>query len=142
MQRAQALAPHDRVEVLQRVAQAFDGANLVARRQQVARIQADPEAIAAAGGIDQSRKLLERTSKRAAGAGGVLEMQVAALGLVECLLDDLARSLDRLAHVALLGRARMQDHCDCSDPRADSQRLNQRGTRLVANLAILRSAVE
>jgi hypothetical protein len=36
----------------------------------------------------------------------------------------------------------MQDHADRTDSRADPQRLDQRGTRLVAHLAILGRAVE
>ena len=76
----------------------------------MARVQADPEPLAAAGGVEQRRQLLERAPERAAGAGRVLEVQRAALGLRQRLRDHLAGALDRLADVALLGRARVQDH--------------------------------
>ena len=63
------------------------GAHVVARGQQVAGVQADAEALVAARGLDQRRQLLERAPERPAGAGGVLEVQRAGLGLGQRLGD-------------------------------------------------------
>ena len=51
----------------------------------MAGVQADAEPLAAAGELDQPRQLLERAPERPAGAGGVLEVQRAVLGLRERL---------------------------------------------------------
>ena len=67
----------------------------------MAGVEADAEARAAAAGLEQRRELLERAPERAAGAGGVLEMQRAALGLGE----RLARRPRRRASIAGADRA-------------------------------------
>ena len=89
-----------------------------------------PESRVAAGRLDQRGQLLERAAERAAGAGGVLEVQRAALGLGERLGDHLAGALDRLADVACLGRAGVQHDAGGADRVADPQRMRQRGQRL------------
>ena len=62
----------------------------------MAGVQADAEALLAAGGLEQRRQLLEGAPERAARAGRVLEQQRARLGLRQRLLDDLPGALDRL----------------------------------------------
>ena len=53
--------------------------DVVAGREQVAGVEADAEALAAAGGLDQLGQLVEVAAERARSAGGVLEQQRAAL---------------------------------------------------------------
>ena len=47
----------------------------------MAGVQAQAEALVAAGGVDQRGQLVERAPERAAGAGGVLEVQRAGVAL-------------------------------------------------------------
>ena len=77
-----------------------------------------PEALAAAGRVEQRRQLLERAPERAAGAGGVLEVQRAALASRPAPPRSTlpARSI-ALRDVALLGRAGVQDDADGADRR-------------------------
>src|ERR1700721_1132228 len=90
MNRVQAPEPDDPVALGKRLVEALDGANLIARGEQVAGVQAHAEALVAACRIDQCRQFLERAPKRAPGAGGVLEMQRAALRFGQGLPDPLA----------------------------------------------------
>src|ERR1700749_2960946 len=106
---------------------------MVPRGKQVAGVEADAEPLAAATGVDQLGELLERTPERAAGAGCVLEQERAFFGFGQCLLDDLSSAVDRLGHVACLRRAGVEDHADRVYPRADAQRLEERGERLFAH---------
>ena len=78
------------------------GADLVARREQVAGVEAHAEPRAAACRLDQRRQLLEGAAERAAGAGRVLEVQRATVGLRQRLRDHLTGARDRLADVAVL----------------------------------------
>ena len=142
VQRPEAVEPDDAVELVDHLPEGLRRADVIARGEQVARVQADAEPLAAPGGVEQPGELLERPPERAAGACRVLEVQVAAVGLRQSLLDDLAGALDRLADVALLGRARVQDHARCADAGTHSQRLSQRDERLLAHLAIGRGAVD
>ena len=71
----------------------------------MAGVKADPEALFAAGGVQQRRQLLEGPSERAAGARCVLEVQGTALALRERLCEERARAADRLTDVAALGGA-------------------------------------
>ena len=57
----------------------------------MAGVQADPEAPSAAGGLQERRELLEGAPERAARAGGVLQMQRAALGLGQRLAERARR---------------------------------------------------
>ena len=75
----------------------------------MAGVEADPDPVVAAGGLDQPGELAEAAAQRAARAGGVLEVDGAGLGLVERLPDDLPGALDRARDVAGLGAAGMQD---------------------------------
>ena len=68
-------SPTTRSNCVDHLAEGLRRADVVARREQVARVEADPEPLAAAGGVEQRRELLERAPERAAGAGRVLEVQ-------------------------------------------------------------------
>src|SRR5690242_3431539 len=68
-------------------------ADLVARRQQVTRVEADSKTIAGARDLDHLRELVERAADREAGAGGVLEEERAPLRAPEGLLECLAGAL-------------------------------------------------
>ena len=92
MQRADALEPDAPRALVEDRVEALLGADVIARREQVAGVQAEPEPLVAAGGLDERRELRERAAERAARAGGVLEVQRAALGLRQRLGDDLARA--------------------------------------------------
>ena len=70
-------------------------ADVIAAGEQVAGVQAHAQALAAAGGLQQRRELRQRAAERAAGAGGVLEVQLAALALGQRLGDRLAGAGDR-----------------------------------------------
>src|SRR4051812_14681238 len=118
MQRAEPIEADDRVALVEHGAQALGCANVVARRQQVARVEAQSEPLVAAGELDHLRELLERASERAAGAGGVLELQLAALGLVERLGDRRGSALERRVDRAALRRSGMQD--DAVEPERGS----------------------
>src|SRR6202012_5258435 len=93
-------------------------------------------------GAEQVRELLERAPQRAPGARGVFEMEIAALGLGQRLLDPLPGALYRLADVALLRRSGMQDDADRADAAPDAKGLDQRGQRLPADRGIFRATVE
>ena len=88
---AQPVAADDLVELVDHLAERLARADVVARGEQVAGVQADAEALLAAGELDQRGELLERAPERPARAGGVLEQQRARLGLRERLLDDRRR---------------------------------------------------
>ena len=60
-------------------------ADVIARGQQVAGVQAHAEPLLAAGGLDQRCQLLEAAPERPARAGGVLQVQRAALAVGERL---------------------------------------------------------
>ena len=74
-------SPTIRVELVERLVEPVRRADVVARGEQMAGVQAHPEPLAAAGRLEQRGQLVERAPERAAGAGGVLEVQLAALGL-------------------------------------------------------------
>ena len=95
VQRAEPVEADHAVELVEHGGERLGGADVVAGGEQVAGVQADAEPLVAAGGLDQPRELLERAPERAAGAGGVLEVQRAVVGLGERLGDHLRRALDR-----------------------------------------------
>src|SRR4051794_11128002 len=88
------------VEAVEDIAERLAGAHVIAGRVEMAGVEADAEPRAAAGRVEQLGQLAERAPQRAARAGGVLEVQRAALGFVERLPDDLARALDRRGDLA------------------------------------------
>ena len=81
VQRAEAIEPDDAVALVERLAQPLGGADVIAGGEQVAGIEAHPDPLVAAGGVDQRRELLERAPERPAGARRVLEVQLAVVGL-------------------------------------------------------------
>ena len=77
VQRADAAARRARVARSRMTASRARGrADVVAGGEQVAGVQAHAEALAAAGRLDQRGELLEGAAERAAGAGGVLQVQL------------------------------------------------------------------
>ena len=105
-------------------------ADLIAGGEQVAGVQAQPEAVVPAAGVQQRRELLERAPERAAGAGRVLEVQRAALRVRERRGEHLAGTRDRRSDRSGQGGARMHDDGGRADPVADAQRMGQRCERL------------
>ena len=75
----------------------------------MAGVEADAEALAAAGRLEQRGELAEGAPERPARARRVLQVQRAALGLGQRLADDRAGALDRRADLARLRRAGVQD---------------------------------
>ena len=125
-----------------RAGAALGGADVEARRVEVAGVQAHPEALVAAGGLDQRGELGERAPQRPARARGVLQVQGAALALGQRLGDDRARALDRRADLAALRRAGVQDDGVRAERRAGLQRRHQRAQRVRAHLGVVGRAVE
>ena len=89
----------------------------------MAGVKAQAEPSIAAAGVQERLQLLERAPERAAGAGRVLEQEIAPLGAPERFPDHLARAADRLGDIPMLGRPGMKYDSDRSDPCADVQRL-------------------
>ena len=87
----------------------------------MAGVEADAQPRAAAGALQQLGELLEGAPERAAGTGGVLEMQLAALALRERLTDRLPRARDRGSDVSLQRRAGVQHDAACADRLPDTQ---------------------
>ena len=100
VQRAEPVEPDDAVELVQHLGQVVRGADVVARGEQVAGVEADAEPLVPAGDLDQPRQLLERAPERPARAGGVLEVQRAIVALVQRRGDHPAGPFDRLVDVA------------------------------------------
>src|SRR2546421_6885746 len=69
-------------------------------------------------------------------------MQWAALRACQGLADHGPGPLDRLLHIPRLRRAGVQDHPTGADALAHAQGLDQRSQRLLADLAIVGSAIE
>ena len=108
----------------------------------MAGVQAHADAIVCTGGVQQLRELLERAPERAAGAGGVLQVQLTALAVGQRLRDRLPGARDRLAHVTRLGRAGVQHHPGRADRLTDAQGVRERFQRLGADVGVLAGAVE
>ena len=110
----------------------------------MAGVEADGEPLAAAGLLDQARELLEGAAERAAGAGRVLEVQRAVLGLGQRLGDRFGGAGEGLVDrpAALQRRAGVQHDAGRAERVARLQRGGQRRQRLVADLPVLGGAVE
>jgi len=108
----------------------------------VAGVQTHAEALAGVGGVEQLSELVEGAPERPAGSGGVLQVKLAALAVGERLCDRLTCARDRLADVAFLGRARVQDHAGGADRLPDAQRVRERCQRFGADVLVVRGAVE
>jgi hypothetical protein len=104
VERAQAAEADARVEVVEHRAERLGGADVVARGEQVAGVQADPRALVAAGAVDSLRELVEGAPERPAGPRGVLEVQRAVLGLRERLGDRRRRGERVVDRAAVLQR--------------------------------------
>jgi len=123
-------------------AQPGRGADVVSRRQQMTRVETQPQPSVAARRVEQRGQLGEGPTERAAGPGGVLELQRALRAAGESLADHRAGTRDRLADVAGLRRARMKDDTGSPDRVADAEGLDQRRERLLRDLGVLGSAVQ
>ena len=92
----------------------------------MAAVEADAEALAAAGRVEQRGELAEGAPERPARARRVLQVQRAALRLGQRLADDGARPPDRGPDLARLRRPGVQDDADraqapaaCSEAMSD-----------------------
>ena len=127
MQRSEPLQPDERAALVEDRVEAVDRADVIARREQVTGVQAQAEAVVAAGGLDQRGELGEGAPERAARAGRVLEVQRASVGLRERLGDDLAGTRDRGRDLARERRAGVQDDRVRAERVARPQGARQRG---------------
>jgi hypothetical protein len=84
--------------------------NVEAGGEHVARVEAKPDPLVAAGQVETLAQLLERASECVAGTGRVLEEQRAALGLRERVVQRVRRLLPHLA--ILRGRVDQVDRVD------------------------------
>src|SRR3954447_165101 len=117
-------------------------ADLEARREQGAGVQADPEALVASGGVDERRELVEGAPERAARAGGVLEMEGAAVALGQRLADDLPRARNRGLDAAGLRGPGVEHDAARAELVARLQRDDEGVARLAAHRAVGRRGVE
>ena len=78
VQAAEPVEPDDRVELVDDGGDPLGVADVVARGEQVAAVEADPDPLVAVEELDQAGELGEVAAERALGAGGVLEQDRAA----------------------------------------------------------------
>src|SRR5919108_4280781 len=144
VQRPEAVEPDDAVELVEHPRERLGTADVVARREQVAGVEADGGPLAAAGQLDQPRQLLERAPERAARAGGVLEVQRAAVRLRERLGDHRGGALDRGVDcaAALERRPGVEHDPDRAQLLARAQRRRQRRERLLPEVRLLRGRIQ
>ena len=116
--------------------------DVVALDEEVAGVEAEAEAPAAAGQLDQLRGLVEVAAEQPFVAGGLLEQERAGVAVLQRRRDHLRGALDRGAERLAFLRARVEDDAGGADPVADPQRVGQRGERLLAQLGVLRRAVD
>ncbi len=98
-------------------------ADVIARGEQVAGVQAHAEALVAAGGLEQLRQLLQGAAEGSAGAGGVLQMQLTALAVLRAPRRSSPRLVAARIDRPRLRRAGVQDDpasARSADPRAAS----------------------
>jgi hypothetical protein len=80
----------------------------------------------AAGQVDQLGGLVEVTADQAFVACGLLEQQVAVVGVLERRLDHFRRPFQRRPEGFAFGRAGVEDNTGGADPVTDPQRVGQR----------------
>ena len=88
----QAIQADARVELTDELVDLLGIADVVARRIEVARVEAQPEPRVAAEPVEQRVQLLERASDRATGSGRVLDQEP---GIAVAALEDLRKSAGR-----------------------------------------------
>ena len=142
MQRADPLQSDPRRDLAHQRVHPGGRANVIAGGEQVTRIEAHSQPPAPAGRGKQLGQLLQRAPERAAGAGGVLQVQLAPLAFGQCAANRLSRAPDRVGRVPPLGRAGVQDHAARAERLAGSQRVHERGQRFRADLGVLAGAVQ
>ena len=117
--------------------------DVVALDEEVAGVEAEAEALAAAGQLDQLGGLVEVAAEQAFVAGGLLEQERAASrcpssAAAIVFAGALHRGPERLAFL----RAGVEDDAGGADPVADPQRVGERGQRLLAQLFVFAGAVD
>src|SRR5262249_15119992 len=95
--------------------------------EEMAGVEAEAEALAASGQLDQLGGLVEVASQQAFVASGLLEEEGAVVAVLQRCGDHLRGALDRGAKRLALLRARMQDDAGGADPVAGPQRVGQGG---------------
>ena len=113
--------------------------DVVALDEQVAGVEAEAEALAAAGQLDQLGGLVEVAAEQAFVAGGLLEQERAGVAVLERRGDHFARPVSAPVPAARLLGAGVEDDAGGADPVADPQRVGERGQRLLAQLSVLAS---
>ena len=119
------------------------GADVIAGGEQVAGVQAHAEALARRRRPRAARASSSNERPSVPPAPAVFSRCSSQPSLsASASRDRLAGAGDRLADIAGLGRARVQDHAAGADRLADAQRVRQRGERFGADVGVLAGAVE
>ncbi len=100
--------------------------DVVALDEEVAGVQAEAEALAGAGALDQLRGLVEVAAEQPFVAGGLLEQERAGVAVVQRRGDHLRRPLDRGPQRLAFLRAGVKDDAGGADRVADPQRVGER----------------
>ncbi len=146
VQGAEPVQADDRVEVVEHVRRAPRRCGRRSRRPAGGRSPGRRRALAAARGLDQRGELLERAPERAAGAGRVLQVQDRARRRTPRSASPITAPARSIAFCTEPPSLSAEPGCRTT-PAAPSaapasQRADQRGQRLVADLRVLGGAVE
>jgi hypothetical protein len=142
VQAAQPLLADDRHAVVHHLLDPLGCPYVESAREQMAGVEAESQPLVSAAQLDQLRQLLERAAEGVAGARRVLEQQPAGVRLRQRLTEHLADPLDRLVVGLADGRARVEHDAVGPDRVAHPQGVGQRVQRLLADLRLLRRAVD
>src|SRR6188768_699886 len=113
------------VDLVHESADALGRANVVPRREQMTRVDAEPKALWAARLLDQLRRLVEVTAKELGRAGGVLVDDRAALRARQRLLDQVDRPPAGVGPGVVLESPGVHHHPERTDPVADPQCMSE-----------------
>ena len=116
--------------------------DVVALHEEVAGVEAEAEALAAAGQLDQLGGLVEVAPQQPFVPGGLLEQERTAVAVLQGRGDDFGSPLHRRVERLAFLRAGVQDDPGGADLVADPQRVRQRAQRLLAQLGVLGRAVD
>src|SRR5436190_10815743 len=114
----EALGAHLRVVLLHHQGERLGRRDVETGREQVAAVDAGPEPLAAARGVDQLSELVEVLAQRPVGPRSVLEQDRAPLGALERLADQLPCPLDGRRVRLALPRAGVEHDARGTDPVA------------------------